>query len=81
AILGSKQTVVRIKGDRNSFSQEMKKAGLVVHEDGRNLIIEGKDVSGKIFRAASRTGAQVRYMSPHSRSLEDIFLQVVGGDE
>ncbi len=81
AILGSKQTVVRIKGDRSSFSQEIKKAGLIVHEDGRNLIIEGTDVSGTIFRTASRTGTQVRYMSPHSRSLEDIFLQVVSGDE
>ena len=36
-------------------------------------------VEDEIFRVALETGAQVRYLGAEARTLEEVFLQIVGG--
>jgi ABC-2 type transport system ATP-binding protein len=74
---------VRIKGDGETFRKDLESRGCKVDETEDRLIKvympEGADRMD-IFRAAARTGVQLRYFVKSRTSLEDLFAGVVGVD-
>jgi ABC-2 type transport system ATP-binding protein len=74
---------LRIKGDDGAFRKDLEVLGCRVEtmEDGLVKVYtpEGSDRMD-IFRAAARTGVQVRYFVKSRTSLEDLFAGVVGVD-
>jgi hypothetical protein len=74
---------LRLKGDGEAFRKDLEDQGCRVDEMEDRLIKvyrpEGSDRMD-IFRAASRTGVQIRYFVKSQTSLEDLFAGVVGVD-
>jgi ABC-2 type transport system ATP-binding protein len=74
---------LRIKGDGEAFRRDLVAQGCRVEETEDRLIMvympEGADRMG-LFRAALRTGVQVRSFVKSRTSLEDLFAGVVGVD-
>jgi len=74
---------VRIKGDEAAFRRELESRGCRIDETEDRLIKvympEGADRMD-LFRAAVRTGAQLRSYVKSRTSLEDLFAGVVGVD-
>jgi ABC-2 type transport system ATP-binding protein len=74
---------VRIKGDEDAFRQALESLGCRVDETEDRLfkiyMPEGADRMD-LFRAAVKTGAQVRSFIKSRTSLEDLFAGVVGVD-
>ncbi len=72
---------VRIKGRTAPFRDDLEAAGSRVDEMEDGLIkIYMPEGSGRmdVFRAAARTGVQIRYFVKSRTSLEDLFANVVG---
>ncbi|MCU0243403.1 MAG: ABC transporter ATP-binding protein [Acidobacteria bacterium] len=72
---------VRVKGDAGLFRKELEAGGSRVDETEDGLIkVYMPEASDRmdVFRAAARTGAQVRYFVKSRTSLEDLFAGVVG---
>ena len=72
---------VRVKGDAALFRKELEAGGSRVDETEDGLIkVYMPEASDRmdVFRAAARTGAQVRYFVKSRTSLEDLFAGVVG---
>jgi len=73
---------VRGKGDAASFRQVLEASGYNVEEDlDRMLRVElGEGESAaKLFEAASRNGYQVRHLAQLRMTLEEVFLDAIGG--
>ena len=74
---------LRIKGDGEAFRKDLEASGCRVEETEDRLVKvfmpEGADRMD-IFRAAVRTGAQLRYFVKSRTSLEDLFAGAVGVD-
>lgn len=74
---------LRIKGDGAAFRKDLEGTGSRIEEMEDGLIKvympEGSD-SMDLFRAAVRTGVQMRYFVKSRTSLEDLFAGVVGVD-
>ena len=74
---------LRLKGDGETFRKDLESQGCRVDEMEDRLIKvympEGSDRMD-IFRAAARTGVQLRYFVKSQTSLEDLFAGVVGVD-
>jgi len=74
---------MRLKGDGDVFRKDLEAIGcrVEVMEDGLVKVYtpEGSDRMD-IFRAAARTGVQVRYFVKSQTSLEDLFAGAVGVD-
>jgi ABC-2 type transport system ATP-binding protein len=72
---------LRIKGEGVDFHKDLEARGCRVDETEDGLIKvympEGSDRMD-IFRAAARTGVQLRYFVKSKTSLEDLFAGVVG---
>ncbi len=74
---------LRIKGDGEAFRRDLEAMGcrVEVTEDRLIKVYMPEGAARKdIFRAAVRTGAQVRYFVKSRTSLEDLFAGVVGVD-
>jgi ABC-2 type transport system ATP-binding protein len=74
---------LRIKGDGDAFRKDLESAGCRVDEMEDGLVkvyMPGAADPMDIFRAAARTGAQLRYFVKSRTSLEDLFAGVVGVD-
>lgn len=72
---------VRVKGDAALFRKELETGGSRVDETEDGLIkVYMPEASDRmeVFRAAARTGAQIRYFVKSRTSLEDLFAGVVG---
>ncbi|MHC1605138.1 MAG: ABC transporter ATP-binding protein [Candidatus Methanofastidiosia archaeon] len=78
SVLGSQRLIVRIKGDKARFSKSLQQRGITASADASNIIIEGDNIQSIVFEEAARMGVQIRYMAYHSKTLEDIFLHLVG---
>jgi len=74
---------LKLKGDGEAFRKDLESQGCRVDEMDDKLIKvympEGSDRMD-IFRAAARTGVQLRYFVKSQTSLEDLFAGVVGVD-
>lgn len=77
--LGAEKTVARIRGDGDSFERELKARGIEVEMSGADYILSGTGLSLLVFEAAYASGTQIRFLGQHTQSLEDLFLDVVGG--
>ncbi len=74
---------VRIKGDGEAFRRDLESLKCRVEETEDLLIkvyMPAELSRMEIFRAAARTGAQIRHFVKSRTSLEDLFAQVVGVD-
>ena len=74
---------VRVKGEAGPFRKDLEDLGARVDETEDGLIKVYMPESGDrmdIFRAAARTGVQVRAFVKSRTSLEDLFAGVVGVD-
>jgi ABC-2 type transport system ATP-binding protein len=74
---------VRVKGDRAAFRADLETGGnqVDVLEDGLIKVYMPEEADRMdIFRAAARTGVQVRAFVKSQTSLEDLFAGVVGVD-
>ncbi len=74
---------LRLKGDGEAFRKDLESLGCRVDEMEDRLIkiyMPEKSDRMDIFRAASRTGVQIRYFVKSQTSLEDLFAGVVGVD-
>ncbi|MFO7734458.1 MAG: ABC transporter ATP-binding protein [Candidatus Aminicenantes bacterium] len=74
---------LRVKGDGGPFRLDLEAMGCRVEETEDRLIKVYMPAEGDrmdIFRAASRTGVQLRYFVKSQTSLEDLFAGVVGVD-
>jgi ABC-2 type transport system ATP-binding protein len=82
---------IRIKGDpdiRGSFEKQLNEMGFMVEvTKGGNVRVDAKDESRvdeaytAIMKAAAGSGCQVRYVSQSVKSLEDLFIEVVRGQD
>ena len=74
---------LRIKGDGGAFRQDLESLKCRVEETEDKMIkvyMPAGRSRMEIFRAASRTGVQIRYFVQSRTTLEDLFAQVVGVD-
>jgi ABC-2 type transport system ATP-binding protein len=74
---------LRIKGDGEALRKDLESMKCRVEETEDKLIkvyMPAGRNRMEIFRAAARTGAQIRYFVKSQTSLEDVFAQVVGVD-
>jgi ABC-2 type transport system ATP-binding protein len=77
---GEVQTVVRIKGDTRAFAAALSARGVAVEVDGSDLKVTLPDGNTRmIFEVAQATQAQVRYLGPSVRTIEDLFLSIIDG--
>jgi ABC-2 type transport system ATP-binding protein len=72
---------VRVKGEPESFLARLRAAGAdgEVRDDGLRVRLPDGATPDLIWRAAAEAGEQVRHLRPHRSSLEDVFLDAVGG--
>lgn len=69
---------VDIRGDQEGVARHLRDAGLEVKVDATGLrIVRRSGVEAEVFRAVRDLGAEVRYMGPEVRSLEELFLELV----
>ncbi|MGA2533235.1 MAG: ABC transporter ATP-binding protein [Candidatus Aminicenantales bacterium] len=74
---------LKIKGDGGAFLKDLEAMKCRVEETEDKLIkvyMPADRNRMEIFRAAARTGVQIRYFVKSRTSLEDLFAQVVGVD-
>ncbi|MGZ4886548.1 MAG: ATP-binding cassette domain-containing protein [Candidatus Aminicenantales bacterium] len=74
---------IKIKGDGAAFRRDLESLKCRVEEMEDKLIkvyMPADRNRMEIFRAAARTGIQIRYFVQSRTSLEDLFAQVVGVD-
>lgn len=69
---------VDVRGDRDAFGRILREAGVEVEIGKAGLRVNRRPgTETEIFRAAKAVGAEVRYMGPEIRSLEELFLELV----
>jgi ABC-2 type transport system ATP-binding protein len=74
---------LKIKGDGGAFRKDLESMKCRVEETEDRVIkvyMPADRNRMEIFRAAARTGVQIRYFIKSQTSLEDLFAQVVGVD-
>ncbi len=73
---------VRIEGDVEAFAAGLREKAIEVALDPPLIRVPIKEgVEDEIFRVALATGAQIRYLGAEARTLEEVFLQIVGGKD
>lgn len=69
---------IDVRGDRDGVVRRLAEAGLDVEVGASGLKVARRPgVEGEVFRAARAAAAEVRYMGPEIRSLEEMFLETV----
>jgi ABC-2 type transport system ATP-binding protein len=74
---------LKIKGDGEAFRKDLESMKCRVEETEDKVIkvyMPADRDRMEIFRAAARTGAQIRYFVKSRTSLEDVFAELVGAD-
>ncbi|MCX6551246.1 MAG: ABC transporter ATP-binding protein, partial [Acidobacteria bacterium] len=72
---------LRIKGDRASFIETLRAAGMTAHaaeEDFMRVFVPDEQGAQALFDLAASGGIQVRHLRPSVPTLEDVFAQAVG---
>ena len=71
---------VRVRGEAGRFAEQLGAAGCeVLEHEGENFTVTGSTEA--IIGAAAAAGVQLRGLLPARRSLQEVFLQAVGGRE
>ena len=72
-------TIVRVKGDRDAFLRALGARGLVANVQGEEFRFEMPEGGSRmVFEAALEAKAQVRHLGPSIRTIEDLFIRLVG---
>ncbi|HLI52167.1 MAG TPA: ABC transporter ATP-binding protein [Thermomicrobiaceae bacterium] len=76
-VQGSSDIDVQIDGDAEVFSSRLAAAGMNIHRNGPDLVVQASDdVAFDIIRdTAVDLGVALRKLQPSSRSLEDVYVQ------
>ena len=75
---GKDQLRIDVRGDRAGFLRALVEAGVEAEASTAGVHVARKPgVEMEVFRAAKATRAEVRYMGPEIRSLEELFLELV----
>ena len=72
---------IRVEGDRDGFASELKSRGCTSRKSGKyqlDVALPEGHGTGLILEAASMTGVQLRQLVPSIRSLEDVFVKIIG---
>jgi len=75
---GRDELVVRLKGDTAAFVESLGRRGIVPRV-GRADVRLDRPPGGErvVFEAAQEAGAQIRYLGPGARTMEELFLRLV----
>jgi ABC-2 type transport system ATP-binding protein len=75
---GRDELVVHLKGDTTAFVEALRRRG-VEPRVGRAEIRLDRPIGGErtIFEAAREAGAQIRFLGPGARTMEELFLRLV----
>jgi ABC-2 type transport system ATP-binding protein len=74
--------VIRIRGDENRFINELKSSGLKPVKRKNDILIKhAPNISSRVIEIAASTGVQLRHFSSSKRSLEELFVKMIGQDE
>lgn len=79
-LLGTRTLRVKIYGNEKDFVKALKERGCNVSGKGSEFVIGGDDAVRKVWEAARDAKVQIRYMGFRSRSLEELFLDTVEGN-
>jgi len=72
-------TVVRVKGDAPAFIAALAAKGVAVRADGTDIKVSLTDGNTRpVFEAAQASHTQIRYLGPSVRTVEDLFLSMMG---
>jgi ABC-2 type transport system ATP-binding protein len=76
---GQEELVVRIKGDSGAFVSALGRRGIVA-QVGLAEVRMARPADGErlVFEAARESGVQIRYLGPGARTMEELFLRLVG---
>jgi ABC-2 type transport system ATP-binding protein len=71
---------VRVKSEPEPFIRELAASGCAARPKEDFLIVEvpGEQTESLIWKAAAKTGSQIRHLRPRRATLEDVFLDAVG---
>ncbi len=76
---GRSETVVRVKGDSAAFASALATKGFAIRVDRSELRVQLPDGNTRpVFEAAQASRTQVRYLGPSVRTVEDLFLSMMG---
>ncbi len=78
---GGRVFEVRIKGDREAFTQVLQAAGFDCHatdDEMMRVFLPGGGDARALFALAAREHVQVRHLRPSVPTLEDVFARAVG---
>src|SRR5438874_8064832 len=72
---------VRLKGDADKFVQRLRAMGgeATFNEDLWHVQLKDGQSTDEVWRIASEAHVQIRHLRPQRSSLEEVFLQAVGG--
>ncbi len=72
---------VRLKGDPEPFLQRLRAAGgdAKAHDDTLLVHLRDGQTPELLWQLAAELGEQIRYLRPQRSTLEEVFLQAVGG--
>jgi ABC-2 type transport system ATP-binding protein len=75
---GSRELVIRIKGDPPRFVAALQQRGVVARPTRHEIHVD-RPTGGErvLFEAAGDADCQIRYLGPATRSIEELFLQMV----
>jgi ABC-2 type transport system ATP-binding protein len=84
---GGGEVIVRVDGDAARFVEQLGVLGVRARVNGREIVVTAADahVPDHIFDAVRDAsvvlGVPLRYLRGRERSLEDVYIQTVGGEE
>jgi len=74
----TRELVIRIKGDLPRFVAALAQRGVAVRPARHEVRIDRPSGGERVlFEAAAEAGCQIRYLGPATRSIEELFLQMV----
>jgi ABC-2 type transport system ATP-binding protein len=78
---GRDEIVVRVKGDPEAFVEALRHRGILPRVGMAELRLDRPEGGERVvFEAARESGAQVRYLGPAARTMEELFLRLVQAD-
>ena len=76
-LLGLQTLRLRIRGNKKGFIEALTAKECTVLDTDGELIVEGDNLTYNVWDAAVEAQVQIRYMGYRSRSLEELFLDIV----
>ena len=78
-LLGTGMLKLKIVGNSELFIKSLNEKGYHAFEEYGEIHFDGPVTSHEIWKTALQTDVQIRYMGIRSKSLEDLFLDLMEG--